>query len=222
MTRVITSYPRVYLDIEVYRPPTRRGRAGFFSRKSRLVCYAVAVEREPGDVEYIVEASGDEKRLLRGLAAAVAKVRGQRSRSVPLIGYNVLGYDIPFIVYRAGLHMDPGAVHRLIDDLYRGFIHVDLFQWALMVYRGEGLPGFMDFLRQVYCLRGRGVPVKETGYNVHGYVEEGRYDLVERYSRSEMEMLVELYNLLTVPGAVEKKCLDPSWSLLGGLLGGEG
>ncbi len=210
--------PRVYLDIELYRPRTRHGRAGFFSNKTRLVAASLGIEYSDTGREVKTWACMDEQAILDEINNALEKVlHGKRPRIVPLIGYNILALDIPFIVLRA-LQLNYGAAKSLQEKLLRKFIHIDLFQIALYAYHGDGLPSFKSFQDAVYLARGRNPPPKETGYLIHTLYERRECDKIIEYSRNEMNELINLYNLLVSGDNTSSKTLPREWLKLADII----
>ncbi len=215
---IFRRYPRVYLDIELYRPKTRYGRAGFFSRKTKLIAASIGVEYSVEDREVRTWACNKERDILVQINNVLEKILGnKRPRSTPLIGYNMLALDIPFIILKAWI-LNLRNAKELQEKLLRRFIHIDLFQLALYAYRGEGLPSYASFQEAVYKARGKTPPEKETGYRVHELYEKGRCNEIERYSRGEMEELIKLYNLLISGEEVNKDMLPSQWLKLGDML----
>ncbi len=211
-------YPRVYLDIELYRPRTKYGRAGFFSKKTKLVAASIGIEYNIEDKEVRTWACNKEQEIIDQINNILERIlENKSSRSIPLIGYNILAVDIPFIILKAWmLHLRNAK--ELQEKLLRKFIHIDLFQLALYSYRGEGLPSYASFQEAVYKARGKTPPEKETGYRVHELYEEDKCSEIEQYSRGEMEELIKLYNLLISEEKVNKDMLPSQWLKLGDML----
>jgi len=212
------SYPRIFLDIELYRPATQRGRAGFFNDRTRLVAVAVGVSESPGETRVEARAGRDEAALLKWLLSRVQPYARQRARS-PLVGYGILTLDIPFVILRAQRLLPHRSYIQLREALLRGFTNVDMFQAALLAYAGQGLPsmaGFYSALRAARGLEPR--PDKGTGYRVHELYERGDLGSIREYAKREMNQLIEAYNLLVEPGPVYPSRVPDEWKGLARLL----
>ena len=192
-------YPRIVLDIELYRPRTGRGRSGFFTGK--LIAIGLGVQRSPSDarVEVLtVEDLGEAGLVRRTLEILEAEARSGRG---VLGGYNILSLDLPVILSKAYTLLGDRWGRRAASTLYRRFLVVDMFQHALHSYEGEGLPSFRWFYQRLACSHGLPVPPKDSGYNVHELYEAGDMGRIVEYSRLDTALhLVALSALLGDPG----------------------
>ena len=199
-------YPRVVLDVELYRPKTgRRGRAGFFH--SRLVAVGLAVQEGPGRAWVDVLHGDDEAGLVRSLLARLERVASQGRRPL-LAGYNILSLDIPIILSKAYEHLGPREARRAAGLLYRRFLVFDMFQHALGEYTGTGLPGFRWLYHRLACLHGLPEPDKGSGYDVHGLYEEGRMGEIVEYSRLDAALHLAALAALLDGGGEARRILE--------------
>lgn len=204
-------YPRIVVDVELYRPRAGRGRSGFFS--GQLIAVGVGIQRGPRDarVEVLALDSGGEKGLVR---RTLQLIESEASRGKGVLGgYNILSLDLPFILSRAHELLGRSWGRRAAAILYRRFIVVDMFQHALQLYRGEGLPSFSWYYERLACRHKLPVPGKRSGYDVHSLFESGRMGEIIKYSR--LDAALHLVALAAFLG-------DPEASRLVELLGLEG
>ena len=216
---ILRSRPRVFLDIELYRPPTRRGRSGFFSDKTKLIAVSIAVDwgRKPGELISWTWVSRDEKDLLRKTLSTLRQYAGRRDQKV-LSGYGIFRLDIPFLIQRAAL-IEPDLYYNMRETLLRGFIHVDMFQAALLAYTGKGLPSMASFYSALRMARGLDpVPEKPSGFNVHELYERGNLEAIKKYSSREIGLIAHAYSLLLDPGPVYPERLPDEWRRLARIL----
>ncbi len=192
---LLASYPRIFLDLELYRPKRRgaKGRTPFFHADTKIIVAAITVEESPGRSreEFLAEWSLGEKRLLRETIRILSETVSNAGRRPLLIGYNILVVDLPVLLYRARLLLRREEQRGLESLLYRRFLPIDIFQQILPRYRGWGLPSF-SWLEQELL----GVEPKGSGYRVHELYEAGRYGEILEYSRDEMRRLRRVYEAL--------------------------
>ena len=192
----LEAYPRVFLDLELYRPPRSggQGRNPFFHTNTKIILAAIAVEDEKGLLreEYLTEWTLREPKLLRKLIEILSETVSHAGRRPLLIGYNILSLDIPVIIYRAHHLLPPRETRGLEALLYRRFLPVDMFQQVLPLYEGPGLPSFAWLESRL----SPGIASKKSGYRIHEFYEQGRYEEILDYSRDEMMRLRRTYRLL--------------------------
>jgi len=182
----------VFLDLELYRPPAGTGRAGFFNRRTKIILAAVGVGAG-GNVRielYPEWRLGSERAIIEKLLGRLEElssvVEGRNKRV--LVGYGILTTDLPIIAAKSRAYRLRGAE----STLYRRFIVLDLFQYALSKYRGEGLPSMAWLAGQVL---GEG-NTKRSGHIVHELYENGSYREIEEYQYEELRLLARVYEAL--------------------------
>ncbi len=199
MGRLAGVYPRIALDIELYRPRTGSGRSGFFSGK--LVAVGLGIQRKPGNarVEVLTVDRLGEAGLVRK-TIEMLEAEAEQGKGV-LGGYNILSLDLPVLLIKAHTLLGGKWGGRAASTLYRRFLVVDMFQHALHIYGGEGLPGFRWLYQRLACSHGLPIPPKDSGYSIHDLYEAGEMERIAEYSRLDTALhLLALSALLGDPG----------------------
>ncbi len=183
----------VFLDLELYRPPTGTGRAGFFNRKTKIILAAIGIGTgENVRIELYPEWKlGGERAIIEKLLGRLVELSsstGGRNKRL-LVGYGILTTDLPIIAAKSRVY----KLRATESILYRKFIVLDLFQYALTKYRGEGLPSMSWLASQVLGP----ASTKRSGYIVHELYEKRRYGEIEEYQTREIRLLAKVYSLLS-------------------------
>ncbi|GAB6147487.1 3'-5' exonuclease family protein [Stetteria hydrogenophila] len=188
---------RLYLDVETYRP-----RKGASFTEERVIAVGVLEDWTPyapdsagewGRVKcrYFTEWElGSERNVVKEfydyLKGLIRARRGGKVKSIEVVGFNVLRFDIPLLIQK-GAEYGVGSVAELNRLWYDTFTR-DLFQAALPVnnmrFQGLTLGYLASKLREagfnIPELHGKGVDVKD-------WYEKGKYGEIIKHLETDLK-----------------------------------
>ncbi len=171
---------RFYFDIETY------SRAGYPQFTDKVI--AIAFKGLDTKLKLLAEWKTSEKEILEGFFDHV-KGRLEEGIRTELIGYNVLRFDLPFLIIR--------AFHHKLDSLenLQGIIHEtytkDLIQ-CLLPYNNFTFAG----LNSLNVASRLGIPIQYAGRDVKEFYENREYDKIEEHIGSDVLFVERLDQVL--------------------------
>lgn len=146
---------------------------------------------KPPTFIYIWQTEG-EKDLLTKFYEIIKKIHSTDSM-LKMIGFNHLGYDMPYLFSRMSFHKI-APPEELFNMLYSKVRHIDLSQFAMAVSEKTKKDEDFRCISQKAINYYFDIPVKEsTGKDVSDFYIKKKYDLVEKYVVEEFtfEMLYQ-------------------------------
>lgn len=183
---------RIFFDMETYSPGDR------LQFTDKIV--AIGITELDGKLTLIKEWEGSEKQILAESYQRFKNLSQTRPRR-KLIGYNILGFDLPLFISRV-LAFGIDKIEGLCDVLYSLEV-VDLMQCLLPYnkFRYAGLNA--NNVSRVFDLP----PIIHSGKDVHRFYEAKDYDAIEEHLTSDIEFNRGLYQRMCTwaPWEIHKK-----------------
>ncbi|MEM0049562.1 MAG: hypothetical protein QXW39_03390 [Candidatus Bathyarchaeia archaeon] len=168
-----------YLDIETYSPSIEP----MFSDKVILVYY----KEELGGNSNVLwkEWEESEKTLLQKFYDTL-KGRLTTEKTVTLIGWNIVRFDIPFLTYRLFFHKIDGLDNIL--EIFRRAYWRDLRQ-CLLPFNKYSFKGLSE---EEIAKKFKIETPKYSNKEIKIFYEKGKYEKIEEHAISEMRFLSDL------------------------------
>ncbi len=128
----------------------------------------------------------NEKTILRKFLMRLSGI--QRKGFTICVGFNILKFDIPFLISRCNYHklLTP---NDLIEIFYRNLAHCDLLQILLPHHDWKYKGLTWDYVLRLYGYQSK----KGHGNQIPIWFKEGKYDKIIEYIESEFPPMVDIY-----------------------------
>jgi len=168
-----------YIDIETYSP----NREPRFSDKVILICYK---EELGGNVKAAFkEWDEGEKAILKNFFDLL-RDRIEKERTITLIGFNHVRFDIPFLTYRLFTH-EIGLLEEILE-VFRKTYWRDL-RLCLLPFNNYSFKGLSS---EEVAKKFKIDPPKHSNRDIKSFYESNDYKKIEEHAESEMKLLSDL------------------------------
>jgi len=156
---------RLYFDIETYN------REGYPQFTDKII--AIGFKGLGTRVRLLTEWESGEKAILKEFFDHI------KSQPTELVGFNVLRFDLPFLITRA-FHHKLGSLENLQEVVHKSYTK-DLIQY-LLPYNNFTFYG----LNSLNVAERLGIPIQYSGKDVKEFYENKEYEKIEQHLRSDV------------------------------------
>jgi len=168
-----------YLDVETYSP----NKEPMLSDKVILIYYK---EVCGGNEEVMFkEWSESEEMILKNFYAMLTK-KLSAEKTLTLIGWNIIRFDIPFLAYRLFFHRIE-SLDNILENFRKAYLR-DLRQ-CLLPFNKYSFDGLSE---KEVARRFRIEPPKYSNKDIKAFYEKGEYKKIEEHALSEMKFFSNL------------------------------